>query len=297
MPKTEDIKYSFVTDRLMVLLAYLMAFIGAWISFHIFQDHELWVKIAIADFAGTVIIFITSRLWNNSSMYDPYWSVAPIIILIYLLFIQGIPSQYLRISMVSLVVVWWGVRLTGNWLKTWPGLNHEDWRYKKLAEDTGKFYWLVSFLGIHLFPTIIVFLGCLPFIPIVFSDAPVIWTDFVGFFVSAIAIEIESKADRQLHKFKKLQSETGQQVCDHGLWRYSRHPNYFGEISFWGGIFIIAFGINPSENLYYGFGFLSMLLLFVFISIPMMEKRQVRKEGYSAYQKQVSMLVPWFSKR
>lgn len=281
----------------MVLVAYLMAFLGAWISLIVFPVQELWVKIAIADFVGTVIIFITSRLWNNSSMYDPYWSLAPIIILFYLLIVHEMPPQNSRNIMILMVVLWWGVRLTRNWLKTWPGLKHEDWRYRKLAEDTGQFYWLVSFLGIHLFPTIIVLLGCLPLIPIVFSEDTLMWTDITGFFISAFAITIESKADRQLRKFKELQNETGQQVCDRGLWRYSRHPNYFGEIVFWGGIFMIAFGLNPSENLYYGIGFLSMLLLFVFISIPMMEKRQVRKEGYSAYQKQVSMLVPWFSKR
>ena len=282
--------------RLIVLLAYTLAIFGAWVSIRLFSDYELWIKIAIADFAGTIIIFIASRIWKNSSIYDPYWSVVPILILIYLLIIYGIPSQNVRISMLGLIVVWWGVRLTGNWLKTWQGLNHEDWRYIKLSEDTGSFYWGVSFLGIHLFPTIIVFLGCLPFIPIVFSDAPIMWTDFVGFFISAFAVEIESKADRQLRKFKKSKSETGQQVYDHGFWKYSRHPNYFGEIAFWGGIFVIAYGLNPSENLYYGIGFLSMVLLFVFISIPMMEKRQVHKEGYATYQKQVSMLVPWFRK-
>jgi len=297
MGKIEGVKYSFITDRFIVLLAYLLAFFSAWIAIYFIPDYDLWVKIAAADFVGTIIIFIASRLLNNSSMYDPYWSLAPIIILLYLLFIQEVPFENLRISIVTLVVVWWGVRLTGNWLKIWPGLRHEDWRYVKLSEDTGSFYWVVSFLGIHLFPTVIVYLGCLPFIPIVFSDSPVIWTDFAGFFICVFAVEIESKADRQLRKFKKSKNTRGQHICDDRLWKYSRHPNYFGEIAFWGGIFVMALGLNPSENLYYGIGFLCMVLLFIFISIPMMEKRQVYKEGYGVYRKQVSMLVPWFRKR
>lgn len=297
MSNIEGIKYSFITDRLIVLLAYTLAIFGGWGSMHFFSDHELWMKIAIGDLVGTIIIFISSRILKNSSMYDPYWSVAPIIILFYLFFINGTPLNYSRFIMISIIVVWWGVRLTRNWLKTWPGLNHEDWRYILLARETGQFYWSVSFLGIHLVPTIVVFLGCLPLIPIVLSDAPVMWTDFLGFFIAFSAVEIERRADNQLRKFKKENIQTGSQVCEVGLWKYSRHPNYFGEIAFWGGIFVIAYGLNPSENLYFGIGFLSMILLFVFISIPMMEKRQMQKEAYTVYRRQVSMLVPWLRKR
>ena len=296
MSKEQEVRYSFITDRMIVLLAYTIAIFCAWVSMQFLREYELWLKIAIADFVGTIFIFISSRLLKNSSMYDPYWSVAPIVILFYLLFINGIPPHYLRIIMISIIIVWWGVRLTGNWLRTWPGLQHEDWRYVKLAKDTGKFYWPISFLGIHLLPTIVVFFGCLPLIPIVFSDTPVMWTDFPGFFIALSAIEIERRADNQLRKFKKNNIQTNDLVCDVGLWKYSRHPNYFGEITFWGGIFIIAYGLNPSENLVYGTGLLSMIILFIFISIPMMEKRQMQKEGYTAYRRQVSMLVPWFRK-
>lgn len=297
MSNNKEIKYSFITDRIIVLLSYMLAIFGAWVSIQFFPGDELWIKIAIGDFVGTIIIFISSVLLRNSSMYDPYWSVVPIIILTYVLLFNGIPPLSLRIIFVSSVVVWWGARLTANWLLTWPGLKHEDWRYGKLAQDTGSFYLLVSFLGIHLFPTILVFLGCLPLIPIVFSEAPLMWTDFLGFLIAIFAIAIEWRADVQLRKFKKENTSTNKKVCDVGLWKYSRHPNYFGEITFWGGIFIMAYGLNPDENLIYGIGFLSMALLFVFISIPMMEKRQLKKEGYAAYRQKVWMLVPWFRKK
>jgi steroid 5-alpha reductase family enzyme len=259
-----------------------------------FPDKDLWIKIAIGDFVGTVIIFLFSLILKNSSMYDPYWSVAPIIILGYLVVVSDASLINPRIILLSIVVIYWGVRLTHNWLKTWPGLNHEDWRYQKLAEDNGIFYWPVSFLGIHLFPTILVFLGCLPMIPIAFSDQPLLWTDILGSLISFVAIEIERRSDNQLREFK--QNSNGKKVCEIGLWKYSRHPNYFGEISFWGGIFIMALGLNPVENLAYGTGFLCMVLLFVFISIPMMERRQIKKEGYTEYRKRVWMLVPWFRK-
>lgn len=294
MSKDKEVKYSFFADRVIVIVAYLLAIIGAWMVMGFYEDKELWMKIAIGDFVGTVIIFLFSLFLGNSSMYDPYWSVAPIVILGYLLIVSGVDLLDGRFILLSIIVTYWGVRLTHNWLKTWPGLGHEDWRYTKLADDMGVFYWPVSFLGIHLMPTILVFLGCLPFIPIIISGEPLIWTDFLGFAISFVAIEIERRADLQLRAFK--QNPLGKKVCEVGLWKYSRHPNYFGEISFWGGIFIMALGLNPSDNLVYGIGFLSMVLLFVFISIPMMEKRQILKDGYSDYKKRAWMLVPWFRK-
>lgn len=297
MSKDDGIKYGFFTDRMIVVIAYLIAVFGAWISIQFFPDQDFWIKIAIGDFTGTVVIFIYSLILRNSSMYDPYWSVAPVIILMYLMGTIGIEEINIRMIGVSIVVIYWGVRLTRNWLKTWPGLRHEDWRYIKLADDTGSFYWLVSFLGIHFFPTAMVFLGCLPLIPIMHSDSPLMWTDIVGLLIALGAIEIERHADNQLRAFKNEKKPDTPNICESGLWKYSRHPNYFGEISFWGGIFIMAFGLNTSENLVYGTGLVCIILLFVFISIPMMEKRQMRKKGYANYRECVSMLVPWFRKK
>ena len=183
------------------------------------------------------------------------------------------------------------------WLKTWPGLQHQDWRYIKLSADTGPFYWVVSFLGIHLMPTILVFIACLPLIPVIGSDHPLGWTDILGFLIAFGAVDIERRADNQLRQYKSNTNPSKGSVCEVGLWAYSRHPNYFGEISFWGGLFVMAYGLDPGENLVYGTGFLLMVLLFVFISIPMMEKRQMSKEGYAEYRKRVWMLVPWFRKK
>ena len=297
MSKVEGIKYSFFKDRLIVVIAYIIAIIGGWISIQFFPEQELWIKIAIGDFVATVIIFIYSLTLKNSSMYDPYWSILPIFILFYLFTAIELSGISLRLVLASIVVLYWGIRLTMNWLKTWPGLGHEDWRYIKLAEDTGPMYWLVSFLGIHLFPTVLVFLACLPLIPILSSDSPLIWADILGFLIAFGAIEIERRADNQLRQYKNNQDSSISKVCERGLWKYSRHPNYFGEVSFWAGLFVMAYGLNPVENLIYGTGFLCMVILFVFISIPMMEKRQMQKEGYADYRKRVWMLVPWFRKK
>ena len=284
-------------DRLIVVIAYLVALIAGLVAISFFPESELWLKIAIGDFVATVVIFLFSLILKNSSMYDPYWSILPIFILLYILVMAGDTQLSLRSIFVIIIVGYWGIRLTMNWLRTWPGLGHEDWRYIKLAEDTGVFYWVVSFLGIHLFPTVLVYFGCLPLIPVVFSDQPFMWTDLAGLLVGIGAVEIERRADNQLRQFKVNGGAEKGSVCEVGLWKYSRHPNYFGEISFWGALFIMAYGLNPSENLIYGIGFLAMVILFVFITIPMMEKRQMSKNGYAEYRQRVWMLVPWFRKK
>lgn len=295
MSNNRGVKYSFVVDRIIVVVAYCIALLLGWRATLFVADYDLWIRIAVGDVVATVVIFLSSMLFKNSSMYDPYWSVLPIFILLYVIVSINPEMVVTRTILLAIVVLYWGIRLTANWLTTWPGLGHEDWRYIKLAEDTGVFYWVVSFLGIHLMPTLLVFISCLPFIPVVASSDPLIWTDIVGFLIALFAIDIERRADIQLRQFKQNSGE--KTVCDLGLWKFSRHPNYFGEISFWGSIFVMCLGLNPAENLVYGIGFLSMVLLFVFVSIPMMEKRQLQKEGYALYREQVWMLVPWFRKK
>ncbi len=291
MSRSTLVRYGFFVDQFLVLLAYILAFAVAWYVVIYFPGTNL-VKIAVADVAATVVIFIFSVTFRNSSFYDPYWSVAPIIIAFYWFFSGDDVGEVLRQILILIAVSIWGIRLTLNWWRGWGGLHHEDWRYRDLAAKTGNFYWVVSFLGIHLFPTIIVFLGCLPMMPAMKSNAPVNYWDFVAFFIAVTAALLEFMADEQMKIFKS-QKTTDSSICNIGLWRYSRHPNYLGEILFWMGIMIFALGINVNEYLWTGIGFIVMILLFLGISIPMMEKRLKTRAGYKDYQQHVSVLVPW----
>ena len=186
----------------------------------------------------------------------------------------------------------WSLRLTINWIRSWPNLLHEDWRYKKLAEDSGKLYWLVSFSGIHLFPTLFVFLGMLPVFVGAQSEAAIGIFDIAGLLICLFAVGIEYLADEQLRKFKLSNPVKGANM-EKGLWAISRHPNYFGEILFWFGLFFFAIGDQFKENAWTAVGFIAMVILFKFISIPMMEKRLVKtKTDYDKYQKRVSDIIP-----
>ena len=277
---------------LICLIAYVLAILSGVIVVVMTPGMANLLRIGLADLSATLVIFIFSFLFRNSSLYDPYWSVIPIFIAIFWCINAGPEANALRQLMVFALVLLWGVRLTFNWARGWSGLHHEDWRYRDLAVKTGKMYWLVSFSGIHMFPTILVFAGCLPLIPIMSSSQPLGLADALAFFFTLGAVLFETVSDEQLLAFKKKPIGP---FLRSGLWAYSRHPNYFGEVSFWVGLFLFALGLSPGSNYWTGIGALGMIILFLFISIPMMDQRHLlSRPGYDDYLNQVSSFFPWF---
>ena len=151
-----------------------------------------------------------------------------------------------RVWLVVVLVWLWGIRLTANWATFWPGLEHEDWRYAPIKEGAGKLDALADFSAIHLFPTVIVFVSCLPIYAAVAMDAqPLNWLDYIAAAVTATAILIELVADIQLHRFLNHRKEG--EIMKTGLWAYSRHPNYFGEWLFWAGLALFGVAAVPGK--------------------------------------------------
>ena len=280
----------------LVGFAYVIAHVVAGaVANAMVGQHPLWV-VAAADAAATVAIFVFSRSFSNTSMYDAYWSVAPVTVAVWLAVVPGVQPngptlrQLLIVGLVSL----YGVRLTFNWARGWPGLHHEDWRYVDLKKKTGRLYWVVSFVGLHFFPTVMVFLGLLPLHAALVSNPTGFGAlDVLAAVVTLAAIGIETVADEQLRNFRRTNPG---QICNVGLWSLSRHPNYFGEISFWVGLWL--FGVAAGAPWWAACGFLAMIGLFLGASIPMAEKRSLeRRPGYAEHQRRVSRLVPWFPRR
>ncbi|MEQ8279910.1 MAG: DUF1295 domain-containing protein [Deltaproteobacteria bacterium] len=273
---------------LRVLIAYVAAIVAAVVAGWLARAMHPWWIVAIADVAGTAVIFGFSRAYDNSSFYDAYWSVAPPLIGAYFVWEAGASP---RLLLALVLVTAWAVRLTFNWWRRWDGLTHEDWRYVDLRDQTGRMYWAVSWLGLHLFPTVLVYLGCLPLWAAAESEVVLGVVDAVAVVVMGGAITIEAIADRQL--FAHV-AEGGGGVLDRGLWRWSRHPNYFGELALWWGVAL--FGVASGSREWFVFaGAVAMTGLFVFISIPMVERRSLARRGdaFRAYSARTSMLIPW----
>ncbi|HWP65311.1 MAG TPA: DUF1295 domain-containing protein [Candidatus Limnocylindria bacterium] len=283
-------------DLFVMTLAYAAALLAAiYVGRTAHGLHPLVVAGA-ADLAATVVIFTFSVAYDNSSFYDAYWSVAPIGLAVY--WLLGAPPEVpaIRQALVVVLVGAWGVRLTLNWLRGWRGLEHEDWRYVQMRGQTGRAYWLVSFVGLHLVPTLVVFAACLPvYLAVARGTQPIGWLDALAVGLTAGAIAIEGIADLQLHRFRATAPPGA--MLEHGLWAYSRHPNYFGEALFWWGVW--TFGLAAVPGAWWSAaGALAITLMLWLISIPLLDRRmQASRPGYARRMARVSALVPWFPRR
>ncbi|MCA9773465.1 MAG: DUF1295 domain-containing protein [Myxococcales bacterium] len=281
-----------------VVVAYAIALVVALIVGGALGDvHPLW-RVAGADVAATLVIWVFSAVHRNSSFYDAYWSVAPVPIAFFLMAGPAPPdASVTRQNVVFALVGIWAARLTYNWYRQWTGLGHEDWRYVELRREHGRLFPLVDFFGIHFFPTVLVFLGCLSLWPALAVGTRAFgWLDVAAGIVTAGAIAIEAAADQQLRRFV-MGPRKPDAILATGLWAYSRHPNYFGETSFWWGLWLFGLAAAP-EYWWTIVGPLAMTGLFLFVSIPMMDERMAaRRPGYAAHRKRVSGFVPWFPRR
>jgi steroid 5-alpha reductase family enzyme len=237
-------------------------------------------------------VFIFSVVLNNSSAYDPYWSIKPLVIAVAYLFIFSLESLNIRQWLVLSGILLYSLRLTSNFYRDWPGFGYEDWRYVAFRNKFGKVYWLISFLAVHLFPTIMVFLGCMSLLPVFLATGdPLNYWDILAAIVLYGSVFYAFIADEQLRNFRN-KPENRFITITSGLWRFSRHPNYLGEISTWWGLalFSVAAGFQYWWTLA---GPVAITLMFLFASIPLIEKRHLeRRTGYTDYISGTPMLLP-----
>ena len=141
---------------------------------------------------------------------------------------------------------------------------------------------------------LLVFLGCLPVYTVVAVGARSFGAlDAVAILVTGTAIALEAAADQQLRAFVTTRHNTSNLLAS-GLWAWSRHPNYFGEILFWWGLFLFGLAADPT-SWWTGIGALSITILFRFASLPMIETRMLlNKPDYKAQVERTNLLIPWF---
>ena len=252
----------------------------------------LWLDTLVADLLATLVVFGFSRWYGNSSFYDAYWSVAPPLLLLYWWAEAGAGADPVRVALVTLVVMLWAVRLTANWVYTFPGMHHEDWRYPMLRERAGRWEAVVDLAAIHVFPTLQVFAASVPiYVAVTRSTRDVGWLDALALVLGVGAVAVELVADLQMHRFVRAR-EPGQ-VMDRGLWAWSRHPNYFGELTFWFACALFGLAASPADGWWLFLGWAAMLAMFLGASIPMMERRSLeRRPGYADVVARVPRLLP-----
>jgi steroid 5-alpha reductase family enzyme len=280
-------KLSKGVSLLIVLLAYIAAFFAGLLVYKLVSPPLL--AFFLADVAATLVVWLVGLAFRNASLYDPYWSVAPPVLFAAFLLVSG---RFGAVSAVYLAVfLFWGVRLTRNWAIGWRGLSHQDWRYTMLHDKNPKLYFLTNLFGINLVPTLFVFAALVPAYLTTLQPAAVTGFTVVGAAVCLGAVALEIVSDAQLRRFRQRSKNAGKSI-DVGLWRYSRHPNYFGEVSFWWGVWLIQLSVLP--QLWWTVAApVLMTLLFLCISIPMMEARLLAsRPDYADYRRRTSALLP-----
>lgn len=248
---------------------------------------EVFVEIAGVIGAGMLALWALSVALRDASIVDIAWGAGFAVI--------GGCSAWLsagtaeRRWLAALLAVVWGLRLSG--YLAWRNLGHgEDRRYAAMREAHGPRFWWVSLFTVFLLQGALMLVIGIPLMSIAGATRALGWLDIVGVALWLIGLACETIADLQLARFKANPANAGQ-VMDRGLWRYSRHPNYFGDCCVWWGIYLVA----ASSAWWTVFSPVIMTILLLRISgVALLERTIVeRRPAYRDYIERTSAFLPW----
>jgi steroid 5-alpha reductase family enzyme len=240
-------------------------------------------------------IWLVSLVLRNASIVDVFWGLG--FTLLAAVFFATTDGFVGRKVLVTTLVVVWGLRLSLyiQWRNWGRG---EDYRYRAWREKAGEKFWWVSFFQVFLLQGVLLWLISAPILGAEFYDSPDELTavDVLGALVWAVGFLFEAVGDWQLARFKADPANKGK-VMQSGLWRYTRHPNYFGDATVWWGYSVIAAG--TVDGLWTVFSPMLMTVLLLRVSgVALLERAQVQtKPQYRAYIESTSAFLPWFPRR
>ena len=263
----------------IILLGYIACIFSMQFTWNLLAEYSLIFKVLICHIEATIFIYILSVLFNNSSWYDAFWSVIPVILTIMCWSDISAAGDVQRAFLMHACLLFWAIRLTYNWMRSWDGFSHEDWRYIMMKGKTeNKFqYFIVDFGSIHLIPTICVYMALLPMIfALTYPGDTLNFLDVLASFLAVLAVIIQIISDQQMYNFRK--NLTDPKTMQSGLWFYSRHPNYFGELLFWFSLFVFAIASNLTF-MWLFIGSLIMYALVAIASVSMMDKRSLKRRS------------------
>lgn len=241
-----------------------------------------------------IVTWFVSVWRRDASIVDPVWGAGFVCIAVASV-VQQDAVQSSQVVLLCMVTIW-GCRLAG--YLTWRKLkeSEEDYRYRAMREYHGSRFWWVSLLTVFLLQGIIMWFVALP---VQFSlttneiSQPSILLHSAGIVVWLVGLLFETFGDWQLHQFKSNPTNEGK-VLDTGLWRYTRHPNYFGDFAVWWGLWLVSFAIGcPLWTIVCPL--LMSVLLMKVSGVTLTEKTiTTRRPNYADYQRRTNAFFPWF---
>ncbi len=284
------------TGAIALVFIYTIAFIVGYLSLPHLASHfkSPVLQYYIAQLIMATTIFPFSLAFNNTNVYDIFWFMGTSTIAWFWLLDAGTFTYPSILGVIALNL--FSLKHFHSFFREWTGIGYSDFRTKETRANLVGFpknvlYWIVfSLIGYHWFQATISFSGISPLYYVIYKQENVNpLVVILGFIVAVGAVLLEHISDEQLWDWRH--KKVGKCI-DTGLWRYSRHPNYFGECAFWTGLFIMGIGCNK-EALWTGVGALIMLSLFNFVTLPWMERHIGHKAGYDEYKKTVSRFMFW----
>ncbi len=232
--------------------------------------------------------FVVSLLKKRNDVADVAWGLG-FVLMVWVSFVLSDDSG-IRGLVVGTLVSIWGVRLAWHIHGRNKG-KAEDYRYLAWRKEWGKWFYIRSYFQVYLLQGIFLFLIVLPVLLINKNRGGDLGLlDALGVAVWLVGFFFETVGDAQLARFIKNPANKGRLMQD-GLWRYTRHPNYFGEVTQWWGIWLIALSV---PNGWFGIiGPITITFLILKVSgIPMLEKKMEENPEFAEYKKRTSVFIP-----
>lgn len=245
-----------------------------------------------AAMVGVMTILWLVSVWRgDASIVDPFWGTGFILLAFFYAFLTDGPVP--RRWLILILVTAWGLRLSLYLLwRNWG--QGEDYRYRQFRQNAGpERYWWVSFFQVFLLQGTLLWLVSAPLLGALTTPGypELRWLDYLGLGVWIIGFIFEAGADWQLARFKADPRNQGKLLTD-GLWRYTRHPNYFGDAAVWWGFGLISLSAGAP---WAALGALLMTFLLLRVSGVALLERSLKKKkpGYEAYSRRTSAFFPW----
>jgi len=241
--------------------------------------------------ALVLAVWVASLVLHDASIIDVFWG-AGFVVIAWICAAVGDGSRDRRLLLASLATVW-GVRLAVHIGRRNLGAG-EDRRYAQMRERAGSRFWLVSLYRVYLVQAVAMWIVSLPLQAggALGAGRGLGALDFVGAGVWLVGFAFESIGDLQLSRFRADPANRGR-VMDHGLWRYTRHPNYFGDATVWWGLGLIGLGAGGSAAWGFAGSALDTLLLTRVSGKPILERDiEQRRPGYREYVERTSGFIP-----
>lgn len=236
------------------------------------------------------MVFVVALIKKNNAIVDVFWGIGFLVTTVFLWWENEFVSTTQIIT--NILVLIWAIRLSSHIaMKNWG--QPEDWRYINFRKAWGKHQILGAYLQVFLLQGFFMFIILLPTIHVNMFFVPFSFLTYVGILCWAIGFVFEAVGDYQKYIFKANPSNKGV-ILTTGLWKLTRHPNYFGEALMWWGVWIISCSIfHPIASMV---GVLSpVILTWLLINVSgvaMLEQKYVNNEAYQAYKKNTPRFFP-----